>query len=288
MSDSLVPGVTVGHWTGATTGVTVMLCPSTTVGSAEIRGGAPATRELELLDPQRMMPAVDAVVFTGGSAFGLAAADGVVSWLAEQGRGFATSAGPVPIVPTAAIFDLTDSARPGADEGRAAAIAADAGTGDLWSGRVGAGRGATVGKWRGSEFATPGGLGRATVTVGDATVGALAVVNAVGDVLDDAGRVIAGSSASDGAETFPTSDAPLGATTLVAVATDARLDKSQCYLLAQSGHLGIAHSIRPSHTRYDGDLVIALATGSVDAHFDRLQVGVTQAVRDAVRDAVRA
>ncbi len=286
MSDALVAGVVVGHWTGAATGVTVVLCPPNTVGSAEIRGGAPATREIALLAPERLVEHVDAVVFTGGSAFGLAAADGAMAWLAEQGRGFPTRSGPVPIVPTAAIFDLGDDPPPGAAEGRAAIEAAASGTGDQWSGLVGAGRGATVGKWRGGEYSCPGGVGRATGTVNGATVGALAVVNAVGDVVRADATVLAGSSAPLGDEMFPNPESALGATTLVVVATDARLNKTECHLLAQSGHLGLAHSIRPSHTRHDGDLVVALATGQVEVAFDRLRVVVTDVVAAAIRNSV--
>src|SRR5947207_9155438 len=142
-----VAGVRVGHWTGAATGVTVVCAPEGTVGAAVVRGGAPASRELALLEPERTVTRVDAVVFAGGSAFGLAAADGVMRFLAERGQGYATAGGPVPIVPTAAIFDLVEAgaAPPGADEGYAAAVAAVTGAPPA-RGRVGAGRGATVGK----------------------------------------------------------------------------------------------------------------------------------------------
>jgi L-aminopeptidase/D-esterase-like protein len=284
----LVPGVSVGHWTGSGTGVTVVLCPTGTVGSGEVRGGAPATRETALLAPERTVEHVDAVVFAGGSAFGLAAADGVMAWLVERERGFVTRGGCVPIVPTAAIFDLlTATERPGPLEGRAAIEAAAAGAA-ITSGRVGAGRGATVGKWRGPEHAVSGGLGLARIRVGEASVGAIAVVNAVGDVVDERGRPLAASSAPPDAEAFPESDPFAGeATTLVAIATDARCSKADCFLLAQSGHLGVAQAIHPSHTRHDGDLVVALATGVVSAQLDRLRVAVTDVVAAAVRNAVR-
>jgi len=284
----LVPGVSVGHWTGSGTGVTVVLCPAGTVGSGEVRGGAPATRETALLAPERSVEHVDAVAFAGGSAFGLAAADGVMAWLAEHERGFPTRGGPVPIVPTAAIFDLlTATVRPGPLEGRAAIEAAAAGT-VLTTGRVGAGSGATVGKWRGPEHAVPGGFGLARARVGEASVGAIAVVNAVGDVIDERGAPLAASRAPAEAEAFPEAQPFAGeATTLVAIATDARCSKADCFLLAQSGHLGVAHAIRPSHTRHDGDFVVALATGVVPANLDRLRVAVTDVVAGAVRDAVR-
>jgi L-aminopeptidase/D-esterase-like protein len=285
-----VPGVQVGHWTGTGTGVTVVLVPDGTTGGAELRGGAPATRELAVLEPGRTVDAVDAVVLTGGSAFGLAAADGVMAWLAERGRGVPTRGGPVPIVPTAAIYDLVESggAFPGPDEGRAAAAAAAAGP-RLRTGRVGAGRGATVGKWRGPEHAVPSGLGSASAVVGAATVGALAVVNALGDVLDPAGRVLAGSRAGPEVEAFP-DPPPTGEpnTTLVVVATDARLTKTDCGLVAQSAHHGLARAVHPSHTRHDGDLAIVVAVGAVEAHLDRLRVAATEVVEAAVRDAVQA
>jgi L-aminopeptidase/D-esterase-like protein len=286
-----VPGVRVGHRARGGTGVTVVLVPTGTIASAELRGGAPATRELALLEPGRTVEHVDAVVFTGGSAFGLAAADGVVDWLAERGRGYPTRAGPVPIVPTAAIYDLVASGgtHPGPDDGRRAADAAEAAP-RLATGRVGAGTGATVGKWRGAEHAAAGGLGSASARVGDATVGALAVVNALGDVHDADGTALAGSGAAADAEAFPDptpfDGPPDPNTTLVVVATDARCSKGDCWLLAQSAQHGIARAVHPSHTRHDGDLTIALATGTVDAHLDRLRVATTEVVATAVRDAV--
>lgn len=303
-----VAGITVGHWTGEARGVTVVVCPPNTVGSGEVRGGAPATREIALLDPVRTVEHIDAVVLSGGSVFGLAAAQGVVEWLAEAGRGFMTSGGNVPIVPAAAIFDLAAPVGPdggapagspmawypGPDEGRAAAVAAHGGT--VEQGRVGAGRGALVGRWRGAEHAVAGGLGSASTTVDGATIGALAVVNAVGDVIGADGSVLAGSMAPPGTPGFP-DVAPFEATTLVVVATDAICTKVDCHLLAMSGHHGLARAIEPSHTRYDGDLVIALATGSANgavsanargaANLDRLRVAATAMVAEAVRNAVR-
>jgi L-aminopeptidase/D-esterase-like protein len=284
-----VAGVRVGHWTGDGTGVTVVLLPPGTVGSGEVRGGAPATRELALLEATRTVAQVDAVVFTGGSAFGLAAADGVMQHLAAQSRGVLTRAGHVPIVPTAAIFDLVPDGveRPGAREGALAASAAD-GAPDLTVGPVGAGRGARVGMWRGADHAVAGGLGTASARVEAATVGALAVVNAVGDVLDRDGSILAGSTAPPGGLAFPEPLADVEHTTLVLVATDARLGKSDCFLLAQTGHHGLARALDPSHTRFDGDLVIAVSTGVVDAHLDRLRAVATDVVAEAVRSAVRA
>lgn len=279
----------MGHWTGAGTGVTVLTVPPGTVASGEVRGGAPATREIALLDPSRLVEHVDAIVLTGGSAFGLASADGVMRSLEAQGRGFASAGGPVPIVPTAAIFDLVESggARPGTDEGMAAFEAVQVGE-TFPTGRVGAGRGATVGKWKGPDHRVPGGLGSASTKVDDATVGAVAVVNAIGDVIGADGSVLAGSTAPPGAPGFPD---PLPFvegehTTLVVVATDAVLDKGGCYLLAQSAHGGVSRALHPSHTRFDGDLAIAVATGAIDGHLDRIRAAALDVVADAIRNAV--
>jgi len=286
-----VAGVRVGHWTGARTGVTVVLAPEGTVGSAEVRGGAPASRELAVLEPGRTVTRVDAVVLAGGSAFGLAAADGVMRVLAERGQGYPIAGGPVPIVPAAGVFDLVDadSVRPGADEGRAAVEAA----GDRTpTGSVGAGRGATVGKWRGREHAVPGGFGAAVASCDDAHVIAFAVVNAVGDVVGADGAVVAGSTAPADAPAFAV-DAPFeeeaaqGNTTLVVLATDAVCDKLGCQLVAQSAHDGVARALHPAHTRYDGDLSIVLATGTAEAQLDRLRAVAADVVAEAIRSAPR-
>ena len=278
----------VGNVTSDGTGVTVVLLPEGTTASGEVRGGAPASRETALLEPTKLVEHADAFVLTGGSAFGLAAADGVMTVLATRGRGFRSTGGPVPIVPTAAIFDLVASGgvHPTADDGAAAAAAAVAGA-VLATGRVGAGTGATVGKWRGAAHGVPGGLGSASVRVGDATVGALAVVNAIGDVIADDGTIIAGSGAPPEVGGYP--DPPLGpgeSTTLVVVATDARCSKVECQLLAQSAHDGLARALRPVATRFDGDIAFAAATGVVGAHFDRLRLGVVDAVSAAARSSV--
>jgi L-aminopeptidase/D-esterase-like protein len=295
-----VPGVRAGHWTGAATGVTVVVFPPDTVGSVEIRGGAPATREIAVLDPLASVEHVDAVVLTGGSAFGLAAADGVVRALAEQGRGFPTRGGPVPIVPAAAIFDLVAAGdeRPGVDEGRAALAAAlDPAAPPLATGRVGAGRGASVAKWRGGEHGATGGVGSASARDGEVVIAALVVVNAVGDVHAADGTPIVASQAPADVPGFPEeapfeasadgeADGPRTNTTLAVVVTNARCTKVQCHLLARSANHGLARAIHPSHTRHDGDLAFACATGVVDAHLDRLRVMATDVTAEAVRDAV--
>ena len=284
-----VPGVEVGHWTGAGTGVTVVVVPPGTTASCEVRGGAPASRETALLEPGRVVEHVDAIVLSGGSAFGLASADGVMRALAERGRGYPTSGGPVPIVPAAAIFDLVASSgeRPDREEGRAA-LAAVA-SAPFEQGRVGAGRGATIGKWRGREFAVAGGLGSASARDEAVVVGALAVVNAIGDVIGSDGRIIAGSTAPEGTPGF---ESPLPFeegehTTLVVVATNAALTKVECRLVAESAHHGMVRAIHPSHSRHDGDIVFALATGQVPAHLDRLRVIAGDVTAEAIRAAVR-
>jgi L-aminopeptidase/D-esterase-like protein len=272
-----------GHWTGSGTGVTVILPPSGTVGSGEVRGGAPATREFALLEPTRLVDRVDAVVLSGGSAFGLSAAEGVMALLRERGTGFPTPAGPVPIVVGMSVFDASvRTGPPDAASGRAAALAAYAGT-ELASGRVGAGTGASTGAWRGRR--DPGGLGLAEGGAGPARVAAVVVVNAWGDVLGRDGEPLFGGTADP-----VRPEAPYGMqnTTVAVVLTDARLSKNDCYLLAQSGHAGLTRSIHPAHSRYDGDAVVALATGrsDVDADLDLLRAVTVDTVAAAVREAV--
>jgi L-aminopeptidase/D-esterase-like protein len=289
-----IAGVRVGHVTLAGTGVTVLLFPADSVGSAEVRGGAPATREMDLLEPTRTVARVDAIVFSGGSAFGLAAADGVMRYLAERGQGFATAGGPVPIVPAACIFDLLESegTAPTADDGYAAAIAA-ARAEPLAIGRVGAGTGATVGKWRGGDGAVPGGIGVASTTVDGIHVAALAVVNALGDVIAADATVLAGSTSATDVPGFPSPE-PFEEghvnTTLAVVVTDALLDKVACFHLAQSAHDGFARALRPAHTRFDGDLAVAVATATTTsegpANLDRLQLAAADVVAAAIRASV--
>jgi len=255
-----LPGVRVGHWTDsrAATGCTVVLFPDGTVASGEVRGGAPATREVALLDPTRSVARIDALVLTGGSAFGLASADGVVRFCEERGMGFATPAGPVPIVVALGLFDLMvgdPEVRPGHAEGYAACEAA--GRGPVETGRVGAGTGATVGGARpvpaGTAPATrqPGGLVSATARVGDLIVAALVAVNAAG--IPSAGDELA----------LDLADTPgpvgFGNTTIGLVATNAALDKVGCHLVAQGAHDGLARAIFPAHTRSDGDAFVAAA-----------------------------
>ena len=280
-----VAGLRVGHWTDAqaATGCTVVLCPEGTVASGEVRGGAPGTRETDLLRPGMLVEHADAVLLTGGSAFGLAAADGVVRWLEERGRGFDAGVARVPIVPAAVVFDLDagdPGVRPGPEQGYAACEAAAE---EIPEGSVGAGTGATVGKLLGRERAVKGGLGTSSIVDEGITVGALAVVNAVGAVVDDEGTSIAGRIPDDEEDASP----PFGNTTLVVLATDARLSRERAHLLAVAAHDGLARAIRPAHTMWDGDTVFTLATGAVDAPQPLLERLAEDALVDAVRRAVR-
>lgn len=275
-----IPGVLVGHWTDAEarTGCTVVVLPEGSVASGEIRGGAPATREFALLDPLRTVANVDAVVLSGGSAFGLAAGTGVAEWLEEQDRGFKTAHGRVPIVVGMSLYDLgvgDASVRPNASHGRAAAEAASSQSGGL--GAIGAGTGATVGKWAGRELATAGGLGAATYRSGDVIVSALIAVNAVGFIDDGSSVADIGSPALSAPIDDPTN------TTIGIIVTNATADKTLCHWLAQSGHDGLARSLLPAHTSADGDALVAAATGSVEADPFHLRLLAQQAVAAAVR-----
>jgi L-aminopeptidase/D-esterase-like protein len=273
-----VGGVRVGHWTDPVgrTGCTVVLFPAGTVASGEIRGGAPGTREWALLAPERLVDHLDAVVLAGGSAFGLAACDGVMRFCEERGMGFPTAAGVVPIVVGAVLYDLwvgSSTARPDAAAGYAACEAAGAGA--VECGAVGAGTGATVGKWRGEDATRPGGVGTAAHRFGDLVVAALVAVNAYGDVLGpgeeppdvalEATRLVAVPFAEN--------------TTIGVVATNARLDKTGCLL--------VARAVVPSHAMADGDAVVAAATGEVDAPIGVIRALAVRATEDAVRSAGR-
>ena len=282
MSEPQLLSAWAGHWTGNGTGVTVILPPPGTVGSGEVRGGAPATREFALLDPTRLVDRVDAVVLSGGSAFGLSAADGVVQLLRERDIGVPTEYGVVPIVVGMSIFDgSVRTGPPGAAAGGEAALAAWRGV-PFGTGRVGAGTGASTGGWRNRR--DPGGVGRAQLPAGPAMVAAVAVVNSWGDVLAEDGRPLFRGDAP--AE--PAVPGWLHNTTVAVVLTNARLPKADCFLLAQSGHTGLARSIHPAHSRFDGDAVVALATGEITegVSLDLMRAVATDTVAAAVRTAV--
>jgi len=262
-----VPGIRVGHWTDATgrTGCTVVLLPDDgAVTSVDVRGAAPGTRETDLLDPANMIPAAHALVLSGGSAFGLAAADGVMRRLGERGIGLRAGPARVPIVPAAVLFDLgygDPGAHPTADSGYAATVAAEEGE-PCGTGPIGAGAGATVGKLFGDP--TPTGIGTGSVRVpGGALVAAVVAVNAVGDVVDEDGSVLAGAGTVERLLREGMPEPPVGGTntTIAVVATDATLTKPQARRLAVVAHDALARSIRPVHTSYDGDTVFATSTG---------------------------
>jgi len=274
-----VGGVRVGHWTdpGGRTGCNVVLVPAGTVASAEVRGVAPGTRAYALLAPERLVQRLDAVVLTGGSAFGLASCDGVMRWCEERGIGYPTAAGPVPIVVGAVLFDRTagdPAVRPGAEAGYAACEAASAGP--VATGAVGAGAGATLGKWRRPEVVPPGGIGTAAVRHGEVVVGALFAVNAFGEIRRPAD-----------AEDAPIPEWPVAPpfahTTIGIVATNASVDKLGCLLVAQSAHDGLARALEPAHATVDGDAVVAAAAGGVEAPVDLVRVLAVRATERAVR-----
>ena len=269
-----VTGLRVGHWTheDGATGCTVVLCPEGgCIASGEVRGGAPGTRETALLEPEKSVQRIHAVTLSGGSAFGLAAADGVTQWLDEKGVGYETPFAKVPLVPAAVIYDLgvgQASVRPTAEAGYKAAEGAD--DAPIPLGRVGVGVGATCGKYLGFDRSEYSGLGSASVRVRGATVAALSVSNPVGDIVDpDTGEVVVGARLEGGSRPNPTdrltsfTDALLGTnTTLVVVATDAPISKAEAKALAQSAHIGVSRVTRPSHTVSDGDTTFALSTGT--------------------------
>ncbi|MFQ5554345.1 MAG: P1 family peptidase [Acidimicrobiia bacterium] len=284
-----VAGVRVGHWadSNAVTGVTVMIFPEPNVAAVELRGAAPGTREVGLLAPGMKVETIQALVFGGGSAFGLAAADGVVRELESEGRGHPTMAGPVPIVPAAILYDLMvgdGSVRPGPADGAAAYRAA---TDDpVAEGSVGAGTGAVVAGWRGFENVRKGGLGSSATTVDSAVVAALVVANATGDVFTpDGASLTGGPSLPDGG---PAMTRPLEHTTLVAVATDAALSRTDLMRFTVRAHDALALCLRPAHTRYDGDVVFAISCGSMAADVDALGEAVFRVVAESVVRGVRS
>jgi L-aminopeptidase/D-esterase-like protein len=300
-----IEDLAVGHWTDPVglTGCTVVVPPPGNVAAASVRGGGPGTRETDLLQPQAHVEGVSAVLLTGGSAFGLAAAQGVVAWCERRGLGYGRFGPPIPIVPAAVLFDLAIGdweARPGPAEGEAACLAAVTTDGPL--GNVGAGMGATVGKTAGPDFMTKGGLGWAVVEAGPVTVGALAAVNAGGDVLDEDGTVLAGARVPGGARAAirerlaePGPDGqirpepvPPGNTTLGVVATNAALTKGEVHRVAVQAHDGMARAIYPVHTSFDGDTVFAVAVPRVQATMDLVAFLAEEALAAAIRAGVRA
>lgn len=292
MNDTItaVPGVEVGHWThpDAMTGCTVVSLPEPNVVSAEVRGGAPGSRETALLTPGSRVEQCQAILLTGGSAFGLAAADGVVAGLASDGRGHETGVFRIPIVPAAVIFDLDPddpSTRPGPAEGR---LAYDARRADpVAQGLVGAGRGATVAKWRGFEFLQPGGLGSAIRTSGDAKVGALVVLNAVGDIFTVEGRPLTGGLHEPGPPALFPAAAETN-TTLIVIATDAGLSRTELMRVSVRAHDALGACVRPAHTSYDGDIAFSVSCGALAEDPLGLAEAAFAATAAAIENAVVA
>ena len=299
-----IEGIKVGHYTLAArpTGCTVILTEGGAVATVDIRGSAPGTRETALLDPTYTVQQVHAVVLAGGSAFGLAAADGVMRYLEERDVGYQTRAAKVPIVPAAILYDLgvggDASIRPTADCGYRAAAAATGGP--VAEGSVGAGAGATVGKLGGPRRAMKGGIGTALLELSNGIrVAALMAVNAVGDVYDPAtGALIAGVRSGDGRKLTgaqallrqPAAAAARENTTIGVVATNAALDKAQLGVVARMAHDGLARAIQPAHTPVDGDAIFALSTGRQANATDLLRIGAMAAdvTAEAIVRAVRA
>jgi L-aminopeptidase/D-esterase-like protein len=308
MNEVLPPpdGFRIGHWThpDAATGCTVVIAPPDARGAVDVRGGGPGTRETDVIGSQTGARPVTAVVFAGGSAYGLAAADGAMRWLEEHGMGYETLAGLVPIVPAAVVYDLgaTERARPGPDAGYAACEAARGGVPER--GRVGAGSGTAVGKILGRDRFVPAGVGYAAARSGRGErVAALAVVNAFGDVIGEDGGLLGAARDDDGepvsaAEILAAMERPPDwmqlegrNTTLVCVMTDAPLDKSGCSRVARMVSGGVARAVDPVHSDVDGDVAFCLASGEgTPDRFHPLIVGTIASTLTAaaIRDAVRA
>ena len=297
-----LPSVLVGSWTDevAETGVTVVLPPAGTLGAIAVRGGAPGTREAAALGPTGAGVECHGVVLCGSSVFGLAAADGVVRWCAEHGRGLDIRDSIVPVVGAAVVYDIAgpDSPRPTAEAGWAACEAASAD--EPATGRAGVGRGCTIGKVAGRDFAVPGALGIAVERSGDVVVGALVAVNALGDVIDADGTVLAGCTAEPGAARYPyaaveaiagftgrgdadADELARSSTMIGCLVTNARLTKPEACRAADLAHTGIARAVEPPHTNFDGDALFLLATGEVDTQPDLVATLGAAAVARAIR-----
>jgi L-aminopeptidase/D-esterase-like protein len=298
-----VEGIRVGHYTDldAITGCTVLLCEEGAVGGVEIRGSASGTREVDPLHPFHVVERVHGLALSGGSAFGLDAAGGVMQYLEERGIGFDVGVTRVPIVPAAILFDLrigNHRVRPDRTMGYRACEAATSGV--IEEGSVGAGTGATVGKLKGIECAMKGGVGTSSVTLpGGVTVGALAAVNAFGDVLDpETGQPLAGLRDGPGGTRLLDTAAQMRAgiypggysresTVLVAVATNARLTKVEATKVARQAQLGLARTLRPIHTTLDGDTTFVLATRRLPGELNTIGLAAAEAVAQAVVRAVK-
>ncbi len=297
-----VPGILVGHVHDdvGKTGCTVIIPEKGAVAGVDIRGSAPGTREIETIRMGRLIPKVDAVLLTGGSAFGLDAAGGVQQFLEEKKVGFDVGVTTVPIVPTAVIFDLHEgdhTVRP--DKAMGYAAAQNASRQYPGEGRIGVGRGATVGKLLGPANAMKGGMATLSTVVRKSVVGVLVVVNAVGDIVEgDGGKILAGAVDPDSGRLLDSEkyllshsvgEFPARAnTTLAVVATDARLNKEEATQLARMAQCGFARAIRPAHTPFDGDLCLVLSLGQSDGDVTALGSAATNLIAESIRRAARA
>lgn len=296
-----VEGIKVGHYTDleAATGCTVVLCEGGAIGGVDVRGAAPGTRETDLLRPMHLVERVHAILLTGGSAFGLDAAGGVMRYLAERDIGFDAKVTKVPIVPAAVLFDLAigdPKVKPGAEAGYQACLAAS--DGEVAEGNAGAGTGATVGKLLGPRYATKSGLGTASQRIGKGiVVGAIVAVNAFGDVVDPrTGEIIAGARKPVVGGFVNTAERIKGGlgqtilslanTTIGVVATNAYLTKEQVNKVAQMAHNGIAMAIRPAHTMFDGDAIFALSLGKRKADVSVIGSVAAEVMTQAIVRAV--
>lgn len=298
-SITLVDGVRVGHSTNSNglTGCTAVVCDHDAVAGVDVRGGATASHEIELLDPCGLVSKVQGIMLSGGSAMGLSSASGAVEYFQKHGRGFETEQGVVPIVPTAALFDLgigDPDSHPTHQDGLAACESAST---DFARGSIGVGTGAVVGKINGHMNATKGGLGTAGWKTDDGLrVGALAAVNAFGDVIDSqTGSIVAGARNDDGSWLETASAMIVGDslatrfgsnTTLCVVATNAKLTKAEATVVARIAQSGISRAISPCHTQYDGDMVFALSLGRREFDLNRIGVLASRVIEAAILDAV--
>ena len=296
-----INGIRVGHTTSEAgmTGCTVILCPPNTIGGVDQRGGAPGTRETDLLRPMHLVQQVHAIALSGGSAYGLSVADGVMRYCEEQGIGYPVPPFVVPIVPTAILMDLymgDPTIRPNADMGYQACLSAS--SDPVTSGNIGVGMGCRIGGLFGNPSATKGGLGSSLIQIDDELmVGALVAVNAVGDVVDETGNIIAGIRNPDGSfigmlnamRGMARMTPPDSSNTVIGtVVTNAKLTKEGVNKIAQMAQDGLAQAIRPAHTMFDGDTIFGLATGEIEANVSVVGAFAAEAMALAIRDAIKS
>ena len=298
-----VPGILVGHAQNKEggTGCTVIIAENTAVCGVDVAGGGPGTRETDALNPVNLVQSVNAVYLGGGSAYGLAGADGVMRWCEENGMGFDVGVGVVPIVPGAVLFDLpigSYSVRPDSDMGYKACC--NASSTEAGMGNIGAGTGATIGKARGLDGMMKGGLGTASIKIGKVVIGALVAVNCFGDIIDSTnGKIIAGARPETGSEflgclhyykqSIENGINPLGTnTTIGAIATNAKLTKSQATKISMMAHDGYARAINPIHTMHDGDTIFTLSTGDIEADISSIGAIAAEVMSMAIVAGIKA